>query len=801
MNMSIGTRASADIRIFGEIRWGSHLCHLYQSNDELIDLAVPYFREGLERNALCIWLSSGTLEQQVMEALRDGYTHFDRCQEKGQILAVPHAEWYLRDGRLDISTAIKHGSDALIRAKALGFDGIWVAGELSWVDQRQWSTVVAYEEAVFQSISTAAAVALCGYPIRSLGVPEALDLFRIHQFIVMQREDRWKVIESLEQTKSEKALRDTERSYQHLFDTTLDGIEVVDAATGRVLVANQAAANIFGFATPEEMVGLDPLEYIPAGDRERVAGLMAEAMFERDLHQIMELRALRTDGSEVWISAVGVRTQYQGKLAGIISIRDITVQKRAERALDETQRDLQAVFDSVREGIAVFDLTGRLLRVNRRILEVGGYSPDELIGKSFDQLFMFGSDDITRMASVFAPVLAGLDSPPLELEVETKFGDKLVLEARVSPLKKIDEVIGSIAVIRDITDRKHAEEALKESEQRYRLLAENVTDVIWVTDVNLRPTYVSPSIERMLGYGAHESLFRGLEEALDPSSAHKVRDIVARLTATEKTEERGSAELNHPVELGLRRRDGSTLWVDTTVTVMRDPDGRPVQFLGVLRDVTERKRAEEQVQQGYQKLEQALEGTIQAIRTMVDARDRYTAGHQLRVTELACAIAEAMGLPKDRVHAVHVAGLLHDVGKMLLPTELLTKPGRLNDIEFAMVRTHAKAGYNILKSIDFPWPIAKTVLQHHERMDGSGYPDGVRGEEILMEARILAVADVVEAMSSHRPYRPALGLDQALDEVVKNSGVLYDPRVVDACVRVFREDSFSFKGEATADLY
>jgi putative nucleotidyltransferase with HDIG domain len=186
---------------------------------------------------------------------------------------------------------------------------------------------------------------------------------------------------------------------------------------------------------------------------------------------------------------------------------------------------------------------------------------------------------------------------------------------------------------------------------------------------------------------------------------------------------------------------------------------------------------------------------------MVDARDRYTAGHQLRVTELACAIAEAMGSPKEQIQAVHVAGLLHDVGKMLLPTEILTKPGRLNDIEFAMIRTHPKSGYNILKSIEFPWPIAKMVLQHHERMDGSGYPDRIRGEEILIEARILAVADVVEAMSSHRPYRPALGLDKALDEVVTNRGVLYDPLVVDACVRVFKEEAFNFKSEVTTDLY
>jgi HD-GYP domain-containing protein (c-di-GMP phosphodiesterase class II) len=170
------------------------------------------------------------------------------------------------------------------------------------------------------------------------------------------------------------------------------------------------------------------------------------------------------------------------------------------------------------------------------------------------------------------------------------------------------------------------------------------------------------------------------------------------------------------------------------------------------------------------------------------------------VTDLACAIAQAMGLTNQQIQPIHMAGLLHDVGKILLPTEILTKPGRLNEIEFAMIKSHPRAGYDILKSIDFPWPIARMVLQHHERVNGTGYPEGARGEDILLEARILAVADVVEAMSSHRPYRAALGVDKALDEIVQNSGILYDQQVVAACVRVFREGVFSFKGEASTDV-
>jgi len=264
--MSIGTRASADIGIFEKVRWGTHLCYMSESNDELIDLMVPYFGKGLERNALCLWLSSEPLRHQVMKALRDGIPSFDQRQKKGQILAVPHTEWYLRDGQFDASTALQHFSDAFTQAKKLGFEGIWVAGDLAWLDKSDWQAQIACEKAACNPISNVPAVVVCSYPIRALGVPEALDLFSTHQSIVLRREGRWKVLESLEQMKSEKALRETERSYQHLFDTTLDGIEVVDEATGKVLIANPAAAKMFGFASPEQMVGMHPLDYVPDED-------------------------------------------------------------------------------------------------------------------------------------------------------------------------------------------------------------------------------------------------------------------------------------------------------------------------------------------------------------------------------------------------------------------------------------------------------------------------------------------------------------------------------------------------------
>jgi putative nucleotidyltransferase with HDIG domain len=185
-----------------------------------------------------------------------------------------------------------------------------------------------------------------------------------------------------------------------------------------------------------------------------------------------------------------------------------------------------------------------------------------------------------------------------------------------------------------------------------------------------------------------------------------------------------------------------------------------------------------------------MDGIIDAMGLTVEIRDPYTAGHQKRVAEIAQAIAIEMGLSKQQIEGVRMAGVLHDIGKMVVPAEILSKPGRITEHEFGIIKSHPEVGYNILKKIDFPWPIAQIVYQHHERMDGSGYPQGLSGKDILLEASIMAVADVVEAMASHRPYRPALGIDIALEEISKNRGVFYDPEAVDACLRIFKEEKF-----------
>ncbi len=220
-----------------------------------------------------------------------------------------------------------------------------------------------------------------------------------------------------------------------------------------------------------------------------------------------------------------------------------------------------------------------------------------------------------------------------------------------------------------------------------------------------------------------------------------------------------------------------------------------LRILRVLRERTilaARKRAEEENLAILDRLKKIINGTIYAMAMTIDIRDPFTAGHQRRVALLSRAIGRVLGLSRLELESISMGGVIHDLGKISVPVEILSKPSKLTEPEYEIIKTHAQAGYDILKNIDFPWPLAEITLQHHERLDGSGYPSGLKGDEIILEARIIAVADTVEAMVSHRPYRPALGVDAALDFVLERKDVEFDPLVVDACLRVFREDNFKF---------
>jgi PAS domain S-box-containing protein len=247
------------------------------------------------------------------------------------------------------------------------------------------------------------------------------------------------------------------------------------------------------------------------------------------------------------------------------------------------------------------------------------------------------------------------------------------------------------------------------------------------------------------------------------------------------------------VESWQRRRDGQKRLLAWWCRVLKDEKGNVGGALSSAYDITERKHAEEKLQDTLESLRKAVGTTIQVLTTAVETRDPYTAGHQVRSADLARAIGTEMGLPQDKIDAIRIAGSIHDIGKLSIPAEILSKPNKLSDIEFSLIKEHARKGFEMLKDVESPWPLAEIVHQHHERKDGSGYPRNLKGEAILIEARILAVADVVEAIASHRPYRPGLGIDAALNEIEKNRGIFYDADVADACLRLFREKGFQLQ--------
>jgi PAS domain S-box-containing protein len=312
----------------------------------------------------------------------------------------------------------------------------------------------------------------------------------------------------------------------------------------------------------------------------------------------------------------------------------------------------------------------------------------------------------------------------------------------------------------------------------------SIQDGMSIMDLDFNIIQVNPSMEKwypqampLLGRKCFQA-YQGLNMPCRPCPAH--RAIITGRPHSETVARRGVT--------------GNTLgWLEVYSFPWRDNhEGRIIGVISYLRDITYRLQIEEEREDGLKKVQRTLDGTVTALTSLSEKRDPYTAGHQQRVAQLACAIAHEMKLHQRVIDGLQVMGCLHDIGKTAIPAELLTKPVKLNEYEFNIIKAHPQNAFDILKDIEFPWPVAKAIFQHHERLDGSGYPSATSGNDIILEARILAVADVTEAITSHRPYRPALGVEKALEEISRNSGFLYDRNIVDACLTLFKEKFFDF---------
>jgi PAS domain S-box-containing protein len=427
----------------------------------------------------------------------------------------------------------------------------------------------------------------------------------------------------------------------------------------------------------------------------------------------------------------------------------------------------QETVDRLGDVLLLVGLDGSILDANVAALDCYGHSHTEMLALSIHEIRSPGSqDDIDgRMRE------AAEHGVLFETEHRRRDGTTFPVEVWMAPVS-VDGEVALLSVVRDITERKRAERELRESEARYRTLAESSPLAIFV-DRDDSVFLANTACVRLFGASSPTDLIgKTVLDLFDAESRILVR---ARI--------REAATPFPLVEVRIVRLDGTPVDVEVTASPFLDQGISAIQV--VLRDISERKRHEAHIAR-------TLTSVIDIASNIVEVRDPYTSGHQRRVVELAVRIAKSLGMSESEIADISVAGLLHDVGKTAVPAEILSKPGALSPLEFNLIKTHAQAGYQILCSAHMQEPICEMVYQHHERCDGSGYPRGLIGDQILMGAKILAVADVVEAMMSHRPYRAALGVDKAMAEIESGAGSLYDADVARACVALFREGDFEF---------
>jgi len=454
----------------------------------------------------------------------------------------------------------------------------------------------------------------------------------------------------------------------------------------------------------------------------------------------------------------------------------------AEEALRRSEQRLSLHIQKTPLAVIEWDTSFRIVQWNHAAESIFGFSAAEAVGRQGN--FILPERQQDQVGRVWDDLLANKGGERSTNENVTKDGRTIVCEWYNTPLiDATGKVMGVASLAQDVTDRIRTERALRDSEELYRRLVASIPDLIIRTDLSGNILYANDVAARLNG-------------GLDPQNLAglNVFDFVA-------PEQREQAALGArrmfdkkigPQEFDLVFRTGARIPFEIDGAILRDADGVPYSIVYLCRNITERKRAETDLREGLTKLRSTLKASIDSLASAIEMRDPYTAGHQERTTRLARAIAVEMGLPGESVEAIEIAGVIHDIGKLYVPAEILSKPTKLTELEYQLIKMHAQAGFTILSKIDFPWPIARIVHEHHELVNGSGYPQGLSGKDILLEARILCVADVVEAMSSHRPYRPALGIGPALEEITQKRGILFDREVVDACLRLFRERQFKF---------
>ncbi len=517
-------------------------------------------------------------------------------------------------------------------------------------------------------------------------------------------------------------------------------------------------------------------EIIYPEDRKAVRDKVEKALKKSKQFQL-EYRIVTADKKIKYVSEIGqfFPLPYDNlqMLEGFII--DITDKKHTEELLRDKEENYRLLFESSPVGIALINTRGFTTAINDIVLDYTGFSKQDILGKHFTKLKFFSIKDMPRYIGFFKSLKTGKKLKPQLISWKNIDGVSFIGEARTSLIRKNKKITGIQVILTDITKRIKTEQELRESEEFNKSILENSPSPTLVINPDKSVRYVNPALEKITGFSFEENI------GIKPPYPYWPKEIIK--SCKDKLNYAMKKDMLVP-ELQFINKNGQRFWVELRTSPLII--NRKLKYLLVnFIDITDRKKS-------FQELEKTLEDTINTLAFIVEKRDPYTSGHQKRVAYLAIKIAEKLKLDNKKIKILKTAAIIHDIGKINIPTSILSKTGKLMYIEYNMIKTHPQVGFDIVKNIEFYHPVARIILQHHERENGSGYPNGLKGRDILLEAKIIGVADVVEAMSSHRPYRPALGIKSALEEITRNKGILYDPQVVEACLKVINSKSFSF---------
>ena len=642
------------------------------------------------------------------------------------------------------------------------------------------------------------------------------------------------VLRTLSEEEGIRSRKFAEEKYRALFDEALDGIVLFDCETGAMIDCNPELVRLTGRSL-EEITQLKIWELLP--QRMQEAGRMTFLdIREKGSGESDRFEFEQQGGRHVSIDFTA-KVMHIGENCFIQAIiRDITERKRAEEALRQSEGKFRSLVESTNDWIWEVNEQGAYTYVSPQVKNILGYAPEEVLGRPLFDLM--SAEESLRLGETFGKIL---ENPQLLARLENtnlhKNGKPVVLETSGVPIMDdAGNFRGYRGIDRDITERKESEKALARANRALRTLSagnealvraksepallesacrviveKGGYHVVWIlygeTEGDMRPV---ASFGKG-GYFSETRMMERLEKLAKGASRDTLRKRVTTVSDDILSDPRFAPWLAEVKECGCRStlaiplfRNASVfgaLIIAATEAAAFDPEeialleelAEDLSYgIATLRTRKERDLGLERERTQSFKLSQALEETIGAIAMTLEKRDPYTAGHQQKVAEIASAIAKELALSEERVNGIHFGALIHDIGKIYVPSEILNRPGKLTEIEFALIRSHPDVGFDIVKDIHFPWPVAQMVRQHHERLDGSGYPLGLKHGEISREARILSVADVLEAMSSHRPYRASLGMDAAIAEIEKGKGRLFDPEVVEGCLRAIKKGGISF---------